>query len=161
MELHEDTTFLQVQTAVRHSKHHHIQAGCKLIAFVHTLGVSIQYPAHTDTHPYHAAPALQGLHLSHSSSDMSFHTSLKSLLHPALPSTVSALNRRADASLGMSAGVCPNEAGVKSLPSASLLSSLQLSSVSNIPDVFLFLLKKKKKEEKVIYFLITKEYRIK
>lgn len=93
-------------------------------------------------------------------SDRSFLLSLKSLasvLHPALLPAPSALSRNADTSIGMSAGICPNETGVKSLPSASLLSSHQLSSVSNMLDMFLFQLKKKKK---VIYFLITKEYRI-
>lgn len=62
---------------------------------------------------------------------------------PLLASSSPSLSRKADTSIGMSAGICPNETGVKSLPSASLLSSHQLSSVSNMLDMFLFQLKKK------------------
>lgn len=116
-------------------------------SYTHTPFFPIQYPIRTDTHPYHAAPPLQGLNLS---IFLRYGILLLTkviahfLLHPSLPSAHGALNRKADASLGMSAGVCPNEAGVKSLPSASLPCSYQLSSVSNMLDMFLFSVKKKK-----------------
>lgn len=149
MEQHGDTTLLQIQAAVRHSKYHCTQAQCKLMALIahHTHTIFSHPISYTYRHTSLSCcttPSWPNLFIF-----LRYGLSLLTkviahfLLHPSLPSAHGALNRKADASLGMSAGVCPNEAGVKSLPSASLPCSYRLSSVSNMLDMFLFSVKKK------------------
>lgn len=146
-----DTTFLQVQDAVKHSKKHHPQVQCKLLALIaHATHISCFHPIsytcrHSSlscsTNP--SGPSSFQFFLRYG---LSYLTKVIAhcLLHPARLSAPATLNSKADASLGVSAGVCPNEPGVKSLPSGSLLSSHRLSSVSNMLDVFPFFSKKKK-----------------